>query len=41
MKKGLMLLILAALAACTNNYKPETIEIDVPQSAGLYVEDNC
>lgn len=40
MKYGL-LLIMAALAGCTNNYKPETIEIDLPRYAGLYVEECC
>lgn len=43
MKNGLMLLIItAALAACTNNYKPEveTVQIPVPNHA-LYVEDCC
>jgi hypothetical protein len=43
MKKGLVLLIItAALAACTNNYKPEveTVEIQLPNHA-LYSEDCC
>ena len=40
MKYGI-LLIMALLGACTNNYKPKTIEVDVSKSAGLYVEDCC
>jgi hypothetical protein len=43
MKKGLVLLILAALAACTNNYKPEieTVEIKTPGPVLYLIEDNC